>query len=212
MQRRADLQRFPCPSSLFPVPCKPHQPSPTFASLSPTSRLQTTFIKVTRRRTQFMRTSIHGNPLSPSRRRRELPRLLYCTYLRHRYYRQEMWCRAVHCTRFRPSFLPPKNECKRTASQLTKEKSHALLTTPFCTENPSWYFVSGRLILTSTTGAHETAVSFTAVFVLVFCAKKKERKSHVRNRNSIASLPPFPFAIDQIVSSTSHGPSSPAWL
>ncbi len=83
MQRRADLQRFPCPSSLFPVPCKPHQPSPTFASLSPTSRLQTTFIKVTRRRTQFMRTSIHGNPLSPSRRRQELPRLLYCTYLQH---------------------------------------------------------------------------------------------------------------------------------
>jgi hypothetical protein len=44
----------------------------------------------------------------------------------------------------------------------------AALTTPFCTENPNWYFVSGRLILTSTTGAQETAVNFTAVLFFVF--------------------------------------------
>ena len=43
------------------------------------------------------------------------------------------------------------------------------LTTPFCTENPSWYLVSGLFILTSTTGAQETAVSLTAVLFLVFC-------------------------------------------
>ena len=42
------------------------------------------------------------------------------------------------------------------------------LTTPFWTLNPSWYLVSGRLILTSTTGGQETAVSFTAVLVLQF--------------------------------------------
>jgi len=42
-------------------------------------------------------------------------------------------------------------------------------TTPFCTLKPSWYLVSGRLILTSTTGAHGTTVNFTTVWVLVFC-------------------------------------------
>ena len=38
-----------------------------------------------------------------------------------------------------------------------------ILTTPFCTLNPSWYFTSGRLINTSTTGGHGTTVSFTTV-------------------------------------------------
>ena len=36
-------------------------------------------------------------------------------------------------------------------------------TTPFCTLNPSWYFVSGRLIFTPTTGAQGTMVNLTAV-------------------------------------------------
>ena len=46
------------------------------------------------------------------------------------------------------------------------------LTTPFCTEKPSWYLVSGLLILTSTTGGHETAVNLTAVLFFVFCKQK----------------------------------------
>jgi hypothetical protein len=37
--------------------------------------------------------------------------------------------------------------------------------------------VSGRLILTSTTGAHDTAVSLTAVLFFAFC------KSRLRNQN-----------------------------
>jgi len=36
--------------------------------------------------------------------------------------------------------------------------------------------VSGRLILTSTTGAHDTAVNFTAVLFLVFCGKIGKKK------------------------------------
>jgi hypothetical protein len=44
----------------------------------------------------------------------------------------------------------------------------ARLTTPFWTLKPSWYLVSGRLIFTSTTGGHDTAVSFTAVLFFVF--------------------------------------------
>lgn len=42
------------------------------------------------------------------------------------------------------------------------------LTTPFWTLKPSWYFVSGLFIFTSTTGAQGTTVSFTTVWVLEF--------------------------------------------
>ena len=51
------------------------------------------------------------------------------------------------------------------------------LTTPFWTENPNWYFVSGLFILTSTTGAQDTAVNFTAVLFLVFW---KLHKKHTK--------------------------------
>ena len=42
------------------------------------------------------------------------------------------------------------------------------LTTPFWTEKPSWYLVSGRRIRTSTTGGVETTVRRTAVEDLAF--------------------------------------------
>lgn len=68
--------------------------------------------------------------------------------------------------------------------QLTKNKiTISLLTTPFWTLKPNWYLVSGLLILTSTTGAHGTTVSFTTVWVLEFCKLKKIQLS--RNPASI---------------------------
>lgn len=42
------------------------------------------------------------------------------------------------------------------------------ITTPFWTLKPSWYLVSGRLILTSTTGGQGTTVSLTTVADFAF--------------------------------------------
>ena len=56
-----------------------------------------------------------------------------------------------------------------------------VLTTPFWTENPNWYFVSGLFILTSTTGAQDTAVSFTAVLFLVFWKLHKKIHYYIQN-------------------------------
>ena len=66
-----------------------------------------------------------------------------------------------------------KNSCLKYLNVQLKPSycpsTNSALTTPFWTLKPSWYLVSGRFILTSTTGAHETAVSLTAVLFLVFC-------------------------------------------
>ena len=70
-------------------------------------------------------------------------------------------------------------------SKLMEIENHAL-TTPFCTENPSWYLVSGLFILTSTTGAHETAVSLTAVLFLVFCNGEAFRGNDERDGDRLA--------------------------
>ena len=70
------------------------------------------------------------------------------------------------------SAIPPLNKL-----QIWNNEKHVTsgtwtlvtLTTPFWTLKPSWYLVSGLLILTSTTGGHDTAVSLTAVLFLQFC-------------------------------------------
>ena len=70
-----------------------------------------------------------------------------------------------------------KNSCLKYLNVQLKPSycpsTSSSLTTPFWTLKPSWYLVSGLLILTSTTGGHETAVSFTAVFVLQFWNKPR---------------------------------------
>uniref|UniRef100_A0A182IK38 Uncharacterized protein n=1 Tax=Anopheles atroparvus TaxID=41427 RepID=A0A182IK38_ANOAO len=49
---------------------------------------------------------------------------------------------------------PLGNSSPKKAANLSLEPGNR--TTPFCTLKPSWYFVFGRLIFTSTTGAHGT--------------------------------------------------------
>ena len=70
-----------------------------------------------------------------------------------------------------------KNSCLKYLNVQLKPSycpsTNSALTTPFWTLKPSWYLVSGLLILTSTTGGHDTAVSFTAVFVLQFWNKPR---------------------------------------
>ena len=88
---------------------------------------------------------------------RVLPKFLHCFF----YHR-------THCCISQWWWIRPKKTSKK-------------LTTPFWTENPNWYFVSGLFILTSTTGAQDTAVNFTAVLFLVFWKLHKKIHYYIQN-------------------------------